>query len=137
MSLSKENWTKALARLLAAAAGCWIMLLILVALPWSSLHLLAWSSFALVDASGTICLVVSAIALIFHREVPTFVTLYGACVIVCLGMLSLVSQGAYSNASLLFVLLFFILTVTLPLVIAAERIYQLARPRVLTKSKSL
>jgi hypothetical protein len=136
MSQATENWANALARLLAAAAGCWIMLLILVALPWSSLHMLAWSSLALVGGSGTICLLVSAVALMFQREVPTAVTLYGVCVIACLGILSLVSQGAYSSASFLFVLLFFVLTITVPLAIAAERIHKLGWLRLLTKSKS-
>jgi len=113
-----------------------MMLLILVALPWSSLHMLAWCSLALVGASGTICLLLSAVALMFRREVPTAVTLYGACAIACLGILSLVSQGAHSSASFLFVLLFFVLTITIPLLIAAERIHKLAWLRLLAKSKS-
>jgi len=93
-----------------------------------------WWALAIGSASGTICLITGAVAVASHRRLLNLTTLFGACLLAALGIVLMMSQSFGSNASLLFALFFFALTVTLPLGIAAECCYQLGRPAITRKA---
>lgn len=114
-------------RLLAALGGAWMMLLSTVTAPWASSHMLRWWACTLIDVSGTMCLLVGAVAVLSSWKLFNVLTLYGASSVACLGCASLISQGNSSSASLLFALTFFVLTVSVPLCVAAFCVFDLFR----------
>ena len=105
------------------------MLLLAVVEPWASSHMLRWWAATLLDTSATLCLLVGAIAVLSRQKLFIFLTLYGACVVACLGFTSVIGQGEHSGASLLFALAFFALTVSVPLFVAVLCGYELWRLR--------
>lgn len=119
---------KVSARLLSTLAGCWMLLLLLVAYPWSSQHRTIWWACALTALSGSTALMIGALAITARQALARYITLYGACAITCLGVSSVFTQNDASGASLLFVLVFFVLAVTIPFSVAVLCLYELVRP---------
>jgi hypothetical protein len=120
---------KALIRLVAVTGGLWMMLLLAVVEPWASSHMFRWWALNLLDVSGTLCLLVGAIAVMSRRKLFSFLTLFGACSVASLGFISFVTQGEHSSASLQFSLAFFVLTVSVPLFVTVHCVYELMRLR--------
>ena len=102
-----------------------MMLLLAVVEPWASSHMLRWWTCALIDASATVCLLVGTFAVMSHRKLFIFSTLYGAIAVASLGFTSVATQGEHSGASILFALTFFALTVSVPLFVAALCSYEI------------
>lgn len=112
-----------LLRLLAAAGGLWILLLLAVISPWASLHMMRWWTFFLIDGSATLCLLVGAATVAFQRRIVVVSNFCGACAVAGLGLAFLLSEGNHSSASFLFAAIFFALTVSIPLGVVAFCVY--------------
>jgi hypothetical protein len=119
---------EALLRLLAAAGGLWILLLLAAIAAWATSHMIRWWICALIDASATLCLLVGAATVRFRRRILVVSNFCGACAVASLGLASMLTQGDHSSASLLFALTFFVLTVSMPLCVAALCVYDFRHP---------
>jgi hypothetical protein len=110
-------------RLLTALGGLWILVLLAAIAPWASSHMVRWWFGFGGDASATLCLLIGTVAVASRRRVFAWTTLYGACVVASLGVLSFTAKN--NSASLAFVLIFFALTVTAPAFVALLCYYDL------------
>jgi hypothetical protein len=118
---------EAISRLLAAAGGLWMLLLLMATAVWASSHMVEWWLCALVDASSTLCLLAGAIAVRSNHRTLIVSTCCGALGIASLGLMTMLTQGEHSSASLLFALTFFALTVSMPVCVAALCFYDFRR----------
>ncbi len=116
-----------LLRLLAAIGGLWIMLLLAVTEPWASSHMTRWWACALIDVSGTLCLLVGVGAIVSSRRFFVISTLYGACAVGGLGMATIVTSWNGSSMMSRFGLAFFGLAVSIPTLVAILCSYHLRR----------
>jgi hypothetical protein len=114
-------------RLLAAAGGLWILILLMATAAWATSHMVRWWICAVVDASSTVCLLAGAIAVRWNHWLLIVFTCCGALGVASLGLLSMLTQGEHSSASLLFALTFFALTVSMPVCVVALCVYDFRR----------
>ena len=119
---------EAILRLLAAAGGLWILLLLAAIEAWTTSHMIRWWISALIDVSATLSLLVGAATVGSRRRMLVVSTFCGAFAVASLGLASILSQGDHSSASLAFALIFFVLTVSIPLWVAALCVYDFRHP---------
>jgi hypothetical protein len=118
----------AITRVLSALGGLWHVVLLCAMAAWSSAHVVLFRSFFGLAVTGAICLLFSIATLASHRRIFTWITLYGACVVFIFGASSFVTEiiDKGTNASgLLFVAIFFLLTITAPLFVVTMSVFDL------------
>ncbi len=86
-----------------------------------------WWIWTVTDASATVSLLVGVATIGSSRRGLIASTFCGACGVAIFGLTSMLSQGDHSSASLLFVLTFFVLTVSMPLFVAVLCVYDFRR----------
>jgi hypothetical protein len=118
---------EAILRLSAAAGGLWLLVLAAATAAWATSHMVWWWIWTVMDASATVALLVGVAAVGSSRRGITASTFCGACTVAVLGLVSMLSQGNHSSASLLFALILFALTVSMPLFVAALCVYDFRR----------
>ncbi len=94
---------------------------------WATSHIVWWWIWTVMDASATVSLLVGAAAVGSSRRGITVSTFCGACIVAVFGLISMLSQGDHSSASLLFALALFALTVSMPLFVAVLCVYDFRR----------